>query len=112
MANYAKKPRLFILSTHLIQEVQNYLTDVVILKDKQVLLNEPLEDIQEKSYQIIGGETLSDKNVLSTEQLGNQSIQYVFDRLSEEDFEEIQQAGGSVSMMDLQTLFNRLMEGE
>ena len=76
------------------------------------MLNEPLEDIQEKSYQIIGGETLSDKNVLSTEQLGNQSIQYVFDRLSEEDFEEIQQAGGSVSMMDLQTLFNRLMEGE
>lgn len=110
MANYSTSPRLLVISTHLISEVQNYLTDVIMLKDKQILLNEPLEVIQQKSYRLIGGAPLLGERVVRTEQLGNQLTQVVFDELSEGEKSSIEAAGVTIESVDLQILFNSLME--
>lgn len=109
MEDYAEHPRLFMLSTHLIQEVENYLTDVVILKDSEVLIDETLENIQEKSH-LIKNVRLENKHVIKEIAFGSSSEQIIYDELPEEDLLKIKTAGGEIEGLDLQSLFNALVE--
>ena len=110
MEDYEAHPRMFILSTHLIQEIENYLTDVVMLKKSKVLLADPIEDIQAKSHRVKNYH-FEDKNVIHEETLGGYTIQDIYDELTEEDMQAVTDAGGSIGFLDLQSLFNNLMEG-
>ena len=110
MEDYQNHPRMFILSTHLIQEVENYLTDVIMLKDAKILMAETIETIQSKAHRVINY-SLPDKNSIRQENLGGLVTQDIYDDLSEEEIQTIIQAGGKVNFLGLQTLFNDLMEG-
>lgn len=109
MEDYAEHPRLFILSTHLIQEVENYLTDVVILKNAEVLIDDTLENIQAKSH-LIKNTHLENKNVIKERVLGSSLEQTIYDELSENDIRQIKVNGGEIESLDLQSLFNALVE--
>ena len=109
MEDYEKYPRLFMLSTHLIQEVENYLTDVVILKSANVLIDDSLENIQAKSH-IIKNYRLNHKNVVKETAFGTSVNQVIYDTLLEEDIEQVKFNGGEVEKLDLQSLFNALVE--
>lgn len=109
MEDYAKHPRLFMLSTHLIQEVENYLTDVIILKNTKVLIDDTLENIQSKSH-LITNYALKDKEVVRENTLGSRVEQVIYDELSEEERQQIKMNGGEVKPLDLQNLFNALVE--
>lgn len=110
MADYAERPRMFILSTHLIQEVENYLTHVIMLKDRKVLLDETVENLQAKAYRVKNA-TLTNKKIIANETLGGFSSVDIYDELTEEDHRAIIQQGGTIERLDLQSLFNGLMEG-
>lgn len=109
MEDYTAHPRLFMLSTHLIQEVENYLTDVIILKNTKVLVDDTLENIQSKSH-VVKNYTLEDKHIISGTALGSSFEQVVFDELSQEEINHIEMNGGEVKPLDLQNLFNALVE--
>ena len=109
MEDYAEHPRLFMLSTHLIQEVENYLTDVVILKNAEVLIDDTLENIQAKSH-LIKNTHLENKNVIKETMLGSSLEQTIYDELSENDIRQIKVNGGEIESLDLQSLFNALVE--
>lgn len=109
MEDYAKYPRLFMLSTHLIQEVENYLTDVVILKNAEVLIDDTLGNIQSKSH-LIKNARLENKNVIKEATFGPSTEQTIYDELSEAEIQEIKANGGEVESLDLQSLFNALVE--
>lgn len=109
MEDYAEHPRLFMLSTHLIQEVENYLTDVVILKNAEVLIDDTLENIQAKSH-LIKNTHLENKNVIKETMLGSSLEQTIYDELSESDIQQIKVNGGEIESLDLQSLFNALVE--
>lgn len=109
MEDYAKHPRLFMLSTHLIQEVENYLTDVIILKNTKVLIDDTLENIQSKSH-LITNYAIKDKEVVRENALGSRVEQVIYDELSEEERQQIKMNGGEVKALDLQNLFNALVE--
>lgn len=110
MRDYEKHPRMFILSTHLINEVQNYLTHVIMLKDNHIILNEPISTVQEKAFQV-GKYNLANKNLIHQESLGTYQLNHYYDQINQAEIDEITQAGGEFSYLDLQTLFNDLMEG-
>lgn len=109
MEDYATHPRLFMLSTHLIQEVENYLTDVIILKNTKVLIDDTLENIQSKSH-IITNYAIKDKQIVRENALGTSVEQVIYDELSEEEIEQIKMNGGELKPLDLQNLFNALVE--
>ncbi|MCC5890757.1 MAG: ABC transporter ATP-binding protein [Alkalibacterium sp.] len=109
MEDYAAHPRLFMLSTHLIQEVEHYLTDVVILKNTRVLIDDTLENIQAKSH-VITNYAVKDKQIIRENALGTRVEQVIYDELSEEEIEEIKMNGGELKPLDLQNLFNALVE--
>ncbi|APZ49976.1 hypothetical protein BW721_10255 [Jeotgalibaca sp. PTS2502] len=109
MEDYADHPRLFMLSTHLIQEVENYLTDVVILKDSAILIADTLERIQLKSH-LVSNYQLENKVVISETTFGSRTEQIIYDDLSDDDINTIKANGGEVKPINLQQLFNELMQ--
>ena len=109
MEDYAEHPRLFMLSTHLIQEVENYLTDVVILKDSAILIADTLERIQLKSH-LVSNYQLENKVVISETTFGSRTEQIIYDDLSDDDINTIKANGGEVKPINLQQLFNELMQ--
>ena len=109
MEDYAEHPRLFMLSTHLIQEVENYLTNVVILKDTKVLVEETLEEVQLKAY-MISNYPLESKRVISESTFGTRVDQIIYEELTDDEINMIKTSGGDVQPLDLQSLFNALVE--
>lgn len=105
MEDYADHPRLFMLSTHLIQEVENYLTDVVILKDSSILIADTLERIQLKSH-LVSNYQLENKVVISETTFGSRSEQIIYDDLSDDDINTI----GSVRLNCCFILKNKVVE--
>ena len=109
MEDYAEHPRLFMLSTHLIQEVENYLTDIVILKDSEVLIDDTLENIQLKSH-LVSNYRFENKHVVSETTFGSSLEQIIYDDLSEEEMIMIKVNGGDMKPLNLQSLFNALVQ--
>lgn len=109
LEDYAQYPRLIILSTHLIQEVENYLTHVIMLKDASVLVDDDIEEVQARAVRLTNAE-LPNKHILHQRQLGSTTETYLFDTITEEDILEVTGQGGQVGYYDLQTLFNYLVE--
>lgn len=76
LRTYSEKPRTFVLSTHLISEVQQLVEDVLILHDGNIVINEPVEHLLERSYLITGPIKLVDEytaglKVNDTQTIGN-----------------------------------------
>ena len=67
--SYSENPRTIIIATHLIEEVENLLEDVVIIKDGNVKITDSLEDIRKKAYYISGNK----ENLNSIFELENQT---------------------------------------
>ena len=105
MEDYADHPRLFMLSTHLIQEVENYLTDVVILKDSSILIADTLERIQLKSH-LVSNYQFENKVVISETTFGSRSEQIIYDDLSDDDINTI----GSVRLNCCNIKKNKVVE--
>lgn len=109
MEDYQEHPRMFVLSTHLIQEVAPYLTHVLILKDGQFLVDQSTESLQTQAYRITNGPDLG-KKVIRQEKIGPLQVTDIYDTLSPQDIQSIEAQGGKVDYLDLQSFFNDLME--
>lgn len=75
MKTYEARPRTFVISTHLINEIQQLLEGVIILDDAKIIKDQPVADLLEHAYEISGPVALVDEyteglKVLTTRQLG------------------------------------------
>lgn len=111
MTDYEKQPRMFIISTHLIAEVENCLTHAIMLQHQAVILDESIVTIQEKSHRITNY-PISNKHIIAQEDIAGIKVTDIYDSLSELDRHEIESAGGKVDSLNLQELFNDLMGGK
>ncbi len=87
--SYQEKPRTFVLSTHLIEEIQQLVEHVLILDKHQIIINDDLDDLLAKAHAISGPAKLVDEytaglKVLKSESMGNIKTSYVFDHLNDE----------------------------
>lgn len=97
-----------IISSHNVADIEKMITDVIILKDKDVIVNEPIYDIEEKSYSITLNpknlDMLANKNVVSKNIFANQVIVSVYDKFSEEEINKLKEKA-RVNRLDLRDLF-------
>lgn len=73
---YARRPRTFVIATHLIEEVASILEKVIVIKDGVVTEEVLVEDVLRKGYVVSGAsplvqEYVAGKKVLETDQIGN-----------------------------------------
>ncbi|MDT8717931.1 ABC transporter ATP-binding protein [Clostridium sp. 19966] len=89
LKDYIDNPRTIIFSTHLIDEVSNLFEEIIIIDKGKLLLQEDMNTINEKSFEIWGDETEIDKTiigkrVLKTETVGRSKKAFIFDYIEEE----------------------------
>jgi ABC-2 type transport system ATP-binding protein len=51
---YANSPRLFIISTHLIEESSDLFNEAIIIKNGEVVVQAPIEDLLSKAFYVSG----------------------------------------------------------
>lgn len=111
--SYQKRPRAFVLSTHLIDEVQQLVEHVISINDGRIIEDAQVQTLLDKAYAISGPAKLVDQytdglNVLHTEDLGNIRTSYVLDEL---DDQRVLPDQVQISHYDLQHLFIYLTNG-
>ena len=74
LEDYMENPRTFIISTHLIGEMSNIFSNVIIMGEKKLLVNEDIESLRKKVLEFTAGEELEKilegKNILKSSQFG------------------------------------------
>ncbi|WP_461205351.1 ATP-binding cassette domain-containing protein [Clostridium sp. DL1XJH146] len=110
LEDYLVNSRTIIFSTHLIDEVSNIFEEIIILHRGELLLQEDMDKISEKSYVITGeadviGELTNNKNVIKKEELGDYKKAYIYDEISFDDKRLLINKGFDIKPMTLQEFF-------
>lgn len=107
--------RTFILSTHLVSEMDYLFDHVVIIDQGKLLLNEPYETVSSHGASITGSAEhvdafTSDMKRLNEQQLGGTKSVMVYGELDEAKRQEAHSLGLEIGPVSLQDLFIHLTE--
>lgn len=104
-----KNPRTFVLSTHLIEEMTMLFEEVVILDKGKILLQEEMEELEEKSFRATARVNeegiLLEKNILAKKEMGAMAEYYIYDTISMKEKQQLLAQGITLQNMNLQELF-------
>lgn len=83
---YSERPRTFVISTHLIEEIANLIEHVFVLDNHHIVVNGEVSDILAKAYLISGPQTdvqqyTDGLNVIGEDHLGSITAEYVYGAL-------------------------------
>jgi ABC-2 type transport system ATP-binding protein len=113
----ALHPRIFILSTHLISEMEHLFDEVIILHESKVLLHDNYESLLSQGASLTGNAETVDRfasrlKVLKEKRLGRTKSIIVFQQLNDELLQEAEAAGLDVGSVTLQDVFTNVTKGE
>lgn len=110
---YLDNDRLVIFSSHLINEVEGYFEEGIIMDKGHILVHDSMENIKSMSYQINGSMDVYDylkkhKKLIGHEKLAGLTTNYIYDNLSNDEKDHLLGLGATISGMDLQKLMVNL----
>ena len=110
-----KHPRIFILSTHLVSEMDYLFDEVLILNNGELLLHEDYETLTSRGMSVTGevkdvDKFISGKRVLNSQQLGNTKSVMIYEERTEEIEKASANLGLEIGPISLQDLFIHLTE--
>ncbi|PPF81165.1 ABC transporter ATP-binding protein [Subtercola sp. Z020] len=108
LEDFAEHPRTVILSTHLIDEVQNMLEHVIVIDEGRILLDADAEELRGSATTLAGTASAVDaftagRDILHRQSLGSLA-QVTIGRLSSAERREALEAGLDVTPVSLQQL--------
>ncbi len=108
LKSYGDGDRTFIIATHLIEEIQSLVEEVVILDSGRVLLCDSVENLIQSGYSVAGSPDevdsyTKDKNIIGTEEISGLKVAYLFEGQSADVPDNL-----SVSTLSLQKIFVKL----
>ncbi|RKQ13318.1 ABC transporter ATP-binding protein [Oceanobacillus bengalensis] len=110
-------PRIIILSTHLVSEMDYLFDEVIIINEGKILLQEPYDDIVSRGVTVVGSKQSVDtfaagKEILNEEQLGDTRSVTIYGETSEADRLSALELGLTIGPVSLQDLFIQLTKEE
>lgn len=109
LEDYEKNQRTFVLSSHLIEEMDRLFTDVIIMKKGKILVNDELDNLMERAICVKGRteviDALEEEKVLSKDITGVWSQAVLYGQWSQAEVEKMQQQGMEIRKPSLQELF-------
>jgi len=109
LEQFGQKPSCYIISTHLIEEVAGVMEEVVIIKDGEILLQQPTEELLSAGCTLTGPAALVDeftrgKEIIGQDSLGGMKSVYIMGQIERSALPQ----GIEVSSLNLQQLFVQL----
>ena len=113
LALYNESPRTVILSTHLIEEAAGMLEEVIIIKEGQILITQPVEELLQLAYTVSGSQESVDrfaagKKVIREEALGSFKAATIYQKRNGKDQADLTRLGLELSPARLQELIINL----
>ncbi|HLR01313.1 MAG TPA: ABC transporter ATP-binding protein [Virgibacillus sp.] len=111
------RPRIIILSTHLVTEMDYLFDEVIIIKEGKILLKEPYDEIVSRGVTVTGSkqaveEFVEGKNALHEEQLGDTRAVTLYGKVSESEQAYARELGLQTRSVSLHDLFIHLTKEE
>ena len=106
---FEKRPACYVISTHLIEEATGLIEEVIIIKEGDILLQEPTEVLLARGYTVTGPagiveDFIAGRHCIGRDHLGGLCSAYILERLDSAQVpEELE-----VSKLNLQQLFVQL----
>lgn len=115
--NYIKNPRTIIISTHLINEIDNLLEHVIILNEGKIIVDEELDVIKQKAHYITGDKEELEKlesirNIKPKKIFGNKVAYFYYGDFNENDEKVIRNSNIDVGYIGLQDMFVNMTKKE
>ena len=109
---YSERPRTFVISTHLIEEVANLISEFIIIDGGRVIEQKSAEDIQQSGATVSRAKELVEDfiqgmNIIGMDRLGSLVSYYIKDYQQQEVPDGI-----SISPLNLQAYFVKLTQRE
>ena len=110
-------PRVMILSTHLVSEMDYLFDEVIIIDQGKLLLHETYDKLVERGVTVVGNKDdvdafISEKKIINEESLGNTKSITLYGELTDEETERARELGLSLGPVSLQDLFIQLTNEE
>lgn len=108
-----RHPRMIILSTHLVSEMEYLFDEVLILDRGRMLLHENYDELINKGVKLIGNAAVvdgfvRDKKIIHVEQLGSTKAITIYGSLSDQEHRKALDLGLDMSPITLHELFVHL----
>lgn len=109
----ARNPRLFILSTHLVSEMEYLFDEVLIIHKGKLVVQEEMGSLLQKGFSLTGAirdveEVVVGLNVLSEQLLGGTKSVMVYGDLTKEKDADVKRKGLEIGNVSLHDLFIQL----
>lgn len=113
LAHYNKVLNTVILSTHIIEEAAALLEEVIIIKEGQILITQPVEELLKLAYTVSGSQEnvdhyIAGKKVIHEETLGRLKAATIFQKRENADQEMLTRLELDLTPARLQELFINL----
>ena len=110
LESYTHKNRTIIISTHQINEVEQLLEKVIIIKNGKVEVDDYIDEVKEKSYHITGKkEDLNKLSILKNrspiKSFGNNEVYSYYGEINDQDLALIETLNIELDNMSIQDLF-------
>lgn len=114
--SYIKKPKTIILSTHIIEEIDDLLEKVIILKDSSIIIDDTVENLLSKAYVVSGlseniEKYLQGRKCINLEQMASFKSATILGEISPDDRKMAAELKLEFGKVELQKLFIYLTSG-
>ncbi|MCC0636632.1 MULTISPECIES: ABC transporter ATP-binding protein [unclassified Clostridioides] len=115
--NYIKNPRTIIISTHLIDEIDDLLEHVIILNEGKIIIDEDIDTIKQKAHYITGSREEVEKleairNVKPKKSFGNTVAYFYYGDFNKNDENILKNSNIDVGYIGLQDMFVSMTKKE
>ncbi|MCC0761882.1 ABC transporter ATP-binding protein [Clostridioides sp. ES-S-0006-03] len=115
--NYIKNPRTIIISTHLIDEIDDLLEHVIILNEGKIIIDEDIDTIKQKAHYITGSREEVEKleairSVKPKKSFGNTVAYFYYGDFNKNDENILKNSNIDVGYIGLQDMFVSMTKKE
>lgn len=117
LKDYMENPRTFILSSHLMSELENMLEEMILIHNGKIIFQKPIEELQCYSVLLNGSQEilkpfLDKKQVLNAETFGNSMIAGIVNELTGEETAYLEQNNVDISRAKIEDVYIWLTKKE
>lgn len=117
LKDYMENPRTFILSSHLMSELENMLEEMILIHNGKIIFQKPIEELQSYGVLLNGSQEilkpfLDKKQVLNVETFGNSMIAGIVNDLTGEETAYLEQNNVDISRAKIEDVYIWLTKKE
>jgi ABC-2 type transport system ATP-binding protein len=109
LRDFTEHPRTFIISSHLLSEIEGTLSDILLIEQGRTVLNCPMDDVRQSAYRVDGNPQAMDgfvsgKKVIArkTSEIGSFAV--IYEQYTEAAAESVKRQGLTVSSVKAEDL--------